>query len=230
MGAEVLTLERSHLCPVIGLAISPDERCAFTTIEFKSTQIYVWDIQTGKLLGHRWVRGNFSRLDAFAAAPAGDRILAAMSDWGWSSAGESRRNWILGWESAKSDELFTLKGHKKKITTIAFSGDGRFAVSGSDDHRLIVWDIIAGKRLHVLAGHAGPISGVAIPLAKQFAVSTSDDGTVRKWDLQTGAPLAVYEYRTGRMTGIAVSPHGTAAVSAAADGTLVAWDLENNEP
>jgi WD40 repeat protein len=231
-GVEFLTLERVHLSPVIGLGISPDGKKAFTTIEFKSMWGFVWDVQTGKLLNRLSFRGInfFSSLDVFVVSPSGNRILAALSDWGQEfkkgRCVDVRRDWIVVWESSRADQLFTLKGHRQTIRAIGFSGDGSIAVSGSEDKRLIVWDIVQGKQLHILRGHKGSVTGVAIPPTTPIAVSTSDDATMRVWDLHSGQQIAAYSCPAGAMTGVVVSPDATMAVSANADGTLGVWNLE----
>jgi WD40 repeat protein len=208
--------------PVIGLAISPDGLSAFTTIEFKSLWVYRWDIATGELL-HQFIPEGTSfaaSLDVFAAAPTENRVLAALSDWGT----DTRRDWIALWESNTGAPLGTLTGHKKTIRAVGFSADGRLAVSGGEDRRLIVWDIVRGARLHTLQGHTKAITGVAILRARPIVVSTSEDGTIRTWDLQTGRPLATHTCPTA-LTGVAVSRDGTVAAAAAADGALGVWNL-----
>jgi NACHT domain- and WD repeat-containing protein len=224
-GAEIQKLERVHHRPVIGLGISPDGRRAFTTIEFEQLNAYVWDIETGALISQ--FSGNYhSRLDAFAAAPHGDRVLVALSDWGWSSEGdESRTDEITVWETVGSRRPRKLRGHNKKVRAIAFSGDGQLAVSGSDDQRLIVWDITGGRRLATLRGHTGPITDVAMPAAGRTAISTSEDGTARLWDLAEARQLTVSSNPEGAIEHVAVSADGSTAVLCSADGSLGVWDI-----
>ena len=45
---------------------------------------------------------------------------------------------------------------------MAVSGDGRRAVSASDDKTLKVWDVESGRELRTLQGHSGRVSGVAV--------------------------------------------------------------------
>jgi WD40 repeat protein len=224
-GAEIEKLQQVHHRPVIGLGISPDGRRAFTTIEFEQMKGYIWDIETGALISQ--FSGSYhSALDVFAVAPAGDRVLVALSDWGWSSdKGESRTDEIAVWEVANSRLVHTLTGHKNRIRAIAFSGDGRLAVSGSDDQRLIVWDLIGGKRLATLRGHTGPVTGVAIPAARRTAISTSEDGTARLWDLADARQLAVSSNPAGAIGHVTVSAEGSTAVLCSADGSLGVWNI-----
>ena len=42
------------------------------------------------------------------------------------------------------------------------SGDGRLAVSASDDKTLKVWDVESGRELRTLEGHSDSVHGVAV--------------------------------------------------------------------
>ena len=52
-------------------------------------------------------------------------------------------------------ELRTLEGHLIRVNGVALSGDGRRAVSASDDQTLKVWDVESGRELRTLRGHSG---------------------------------------------------------------------------
>ena len=53
------------------------------------------------------------------------------------------------------------------------SGDGRLAVSASDDQTLKVWDLDSGRELRTLQGHTGWVHGVALSGDGRLAVSAS---------------------------------------------------------
>ncbi len=42
---------------------------------------------------------------------------------------------------------FTLKGHTDKVTTLAFTRDGKVLASGSDDHTIRLWDTSTGTQI-----------------------------------------------------------------------------------
>jgi predicted GH43/DUF377 family glycosyl hydrolase len=58
---------------------------------------------------------------------------------------------------------------------LALSGDGRIALSASDDKTLTVWDVGSGRELRILSGHSGDAKSVAMSLDGQTAVSASSE-------------------------------------------------------
>jgi small GTP-binding protein len=106
-------------------------------------------------------------------------------------------------------------------------GDGRRALSGSDDATVRVWDAETGACLRTLEGHSGGVNSVALGGDGRRALSGSDDGTVRVWDVETGACLRTLEGHTHRVWSVAWSADGEFAFSGAENGVMRVWDLRD---
>ena len=65
------------------------------------------------------------------------------------------------------------EGHTDRVTSVAFSPDGHFLVSGSDDMTVRLWNIDSGEQVQVLEGHMGAVTSVAFSPNGQFVVSGS---------------------------------------------------------
>ncbi|KAH8587315.1 hypothetical protein B0O99DRAFT_678190 [Bisporella sp. PMI_857] len=122
--------------------------------------------------------------------------------------------------------LQTLEGHTDRVTSVAFSPDGKQIVSGSYDTTVRRWDAVTGQQLlPALEGHTNAVTSVAVsPDGKQI-VSGSYDTTVRRWDAVTGQQLLpALEGHTDTVTSVAVSPDGKQIVSGSDDTTVRRWD------
>ncbi|KIM34762.1 hypothetical protein M413DRAFT_33045 [Hebeloma cylindrosporum] len=76
-----------------------------------------------------------------------------------------------------------------EVKAIAYSSDGNYIVSGSDDNSVRVWDALTGVELKQLNGHTSQVTSVAFSSDGSHIVSGSWDKSVRVWDALTGAEL-----------------------------------------
>src|SRR5688572_26090066 len=89
-------------------------------------------------------------------------------------------------------ELVVQTGHSSDVNSIAYSPDGSFIVSGSNDSSIILWDAHSGLLLRQLMGHKGPVTDVVVSRDGSAIVSSSHDGTVKLWDTKSGAEIRTF--------------------------------------
>ena len=53
--------------------------------------------------------------------------------------------------------VITLRGHEGWVTTVAFSPDGSWIVSGGEDKTIRIWDSHTGKQIRVFEGHSAAL-------------------------------------------------------------------------
>ncbi|MCX8070998.1 MAG: protein kinase [Candidatus Binatia bacterium] len=131
-----------------------------------------------------------------------------------------------------------LVGHSQVVSAVAMSNDGKWVLSGGDDHALLLWDAFAGTAVRSLEGHRANVTALAMTPDGRSAVSGSEDGTVILWDLQRGRPAKSLRL-AGKVFALTLAQDGRFAVVSSAgsdnflgiDGTIVdLWDLEKERP
>ena len=113
------------------------------------------------------------------------------------------------------------------ICTYQFAGDGKRALSDSDDGTARLWDLETGRCLRVLEGHTGNLNTVAWSADQRRALSGSDDRTVRLWELETGRCVRVLEGHTDHVDTVAWSADQRCALSGSSDKSVRLWDVES---
>ena len=90
---------------------------------------------------------------------------------------------IRVWDIASGKTVRTFDEHKAAVKCVAYSPDGRWLASGSNDTSVIIRELATGNVVHTLKGHRNTIYGLAwSPDGTQLA-SSSFDRTVCVWDL-----------------------------------------------
>jgi len=124
-------------------------------------------------------------------------------------------------------------GHTGIISSVAYSPDSRYVLSGSWDRTLRFWDIATGQCLRILEGHTDRVNSVAYSPKGQLVLSASNDQTLRLWDVATGQCLRVFKGHLSYVNAVAFSPCGSFAVSGggdttsfiSTDNTIRLWEL-----
>ena len=120
-----------------------------------------------------------------------------------------------------------LSNANERTTTVAFSPDNRFVLTGSWDNVARLWDLTSSPlSSQKLSGHSKCITSVAFSPDGRFALTGSEDHTARLWDL-TQSPISSQELigHTSWITSVAFSPNGHDALTGSQDTTARLWNL-----
>jgi WD40 repeat protein len=136
------------------------------------------------------------------------------------------------WDLESGAEIALLGTHRCPITAIAFTPDGRVAITasgsalmgGAEYSELKVWDLSETREKFSLSGHTRCVNNVLVT-REGNAVSASDDGTVRVWSLTDGSEVHCLETGLVPVRDVAESPDGKQIAAACVDGKVRVWAL-----
>jgi WD40 repeat protein len=118
--------------------------------------------------------------------------------------------------------LHTLAGHTGGVNGVAFSPDGEWLATASEDLTVMVWDTGTGQGVRKLTGHTAenkgktnrPTGVVAVTFSPQCAparcplAAVGMDGQLIVWDATSGQTLFTYQDKVGGLKSLAYSPDG----------------------
>ena len=122
----------------------------------------------------------------------------------------------------------TLLGHTDRVTSVAYSPDGRSLASAGADGLVILWDPATGLMVRTLRGHATKveIDTLAFRPDGRTLASAGIDGTVQVWDTATGQKLLIQREHTDAVSGLAYQPDGRRFATGGHDATVRIWDVQ----
>jgi WD40 repeat protein len=122
---------------VMGIACSPDGRLALVVTMI---DIQMWDAESGR--GIRKLEGPTGNILTAVFSPDGRRILSGSGSDYLSAdllAQTGPDNTVRLWDAKNGTELARLAGHTGNVNSVAFSSDGKRALSGSRDKTVRLW-------------------------------------------------------------------------------------------
>src|SRR5205814_3289102 len=88
------------------------------------------------------------------------------------------------WEVATGKELRRFE-HGFSVYSVAFSADGKQALSASQDTTIRLWDVATGKELRRFEGHTARVACAVFSPDGERILSCCQDNTIRLWDVAT---------------------------------------------
>jgi WD40 repeat protein len=208
-GRELRTLG-GHTGSITGLAFSPDSRrLASISLLSMAGEVKIWDTQTGAAL-----------LTIPGQAMAGS---VSFSPDGKHIANDSR-DIVRIWDANTGQAGLTLRGHSDSVQHVAYSPDGRFLATASQDGTVKLWNPTTGEEVRTIRGDSGTIQFLAFSADGRRLATGSYDGHLTIWDPATGQDPFTFGDYVSSSHPVAVSADGKWLASGSREGAVKLWD------
>jgi WD40 repeat protein len=134
--------------------------------------------------------------------------------------------------AASSPDIVLQSGHGANISALAFSPDGHYLVSASEDSTLKLWDPESGTEIRTLRGHTNIVTALAVSADSAFIASASLDHTLRVWKAATGETVTVFRGTQPTAYLLKFTPDGSSLITAetvATGSILRIWDIKTGK-
>ncbi len=169
-------------------------------------------------------KGHKADISSVTFSPDGKYILSGSSGEYYDDVNENEIDNIRLWEIGKYNEIRSFKGFRGAITSVVFSHDGRYVISGggelldeSDDETgntarrtIIVWDAVTGTELRrfEVYDEVNIFDFIFSPDARYVLSWGADENVIRIWDLESGKEIKQFKGYKGSITSAIFTPDG----------------------
>ncbi len=155
--------------------------------------------------------GNNAELLALASGPGGVLV-----------AGDAGGN-IYVWDTSSWGLRRVVHDHADRVSSLAFSPDGRWLATGSSDTTVHIWPSDLSSDPMVFKADAGFIHAVAFtPDSQTLAVGTVD-GLLKLWNVRAHREVTALDAHRSILSSIAFSPDGRTLATVSVDQTMRLW-------
>lgn len=189
-------------------------------------KVKLWHLPTAKV--SRLFKGHKSFVQCMAISSDGKYLLTGAGHYDgakWPVDCTARL-----WEVATGKEIRRFEGHTYWVRAVAFSPDGKLALSGGGDATVRLWEVATGKEIRQFKGQSESVWSVSFsPDGRLIAAgvgSTGKDCTVRVWEVETARQIHCFTRHTGSVMTVAFTPDGNQVLSGSDDGTIRLWRLK----
>ena len=221
--------------PIEAVAVGSDGNRLLTGLGTGET--VVWDVEQKAVIRRFGGEGYGVAPDCLAFSPAGPQgtgetsALVCAEDVGSDSGATS----LVLWDLDTGREIRRFEGHTTYVRALAFSPDGRSALSGSQSlpdsavGDLILWDLETGREIRRF-DITHDVANIAMSADGSLALTGSvTDSVAILWDVATGSPIRRFEGHTRPVLNVAFGPQERTVLTASFDGTMILWDIETGE-
>jgi WD40 repeat protein/transcriptional regulator with XRE-family HTH domain len=214
------------------IAISPDGQYVAAGGGYLNAPIYnlvVWELASGEVHCRLEVKNAIPR--SIAISPDSRWLLSGTQ--GNTDIGEINDLTLWDIQTCQFVRRFNMN-ENEDVTGIAFSSDGRWAITGSafsNPNRVILWDIRTGEEIHrfELAGTGfRPIFDVAFGPGDRTILGADVD-SLCLWDVETGEIIRRYTGLSSLPWSYDISSDGNYILAGSDNNEVILWDFNTGQ-
>ncbi|MCO6500577.1 MAG: caspase family protein [Vicingus serpentipes] len=120
-------------------------------------------------------------------------------------------------------------GHYAPVTSIDYSKDGNFIVTGSQDKTIKLWEASSGREIRTFNGHTQPLTNVAFSPDGTKIVSVGYDQIAHVWDVEKGTLLTSFKDSLDEIRNAIFTPDGTQILTGGHHTNAILWGLNGKK-
>jgi WD40 repeat protein/tRNA A-37 threonylcarbamoyl transferase component Bud32 len=181
-------------------------------------EVHLWDAATGDRL---WSTVPLLESEVRAAVfdPKGARFAIGQDN-----------GWVQLYNVSTRRPIGKALRYGSRVTSLAFSPDGRLFVAGGHGSQVVVWDAQAPatRPLHTLE-HPAPVLAVAFSLDSTHIAAGCDDGYAYIWSVsgEAGTRVRTSRRHDGPVRAVAFHPQKSMLVTGGLDGIIRVWNTSD---
>jgi WD40 repeat protein len=216
---------QAHQGAVQDLVFSPDGKRLASASRDRSVKI--WDAGSRELL--LTLPDHPGPIKKIAFRPGGT-WLAAASGQGDAEGGLrlDLPGQIKVWDAYSGQPVFTLEGHMRAVSSVAFAPDKALLASASHDKTIRIWDLNTAKAERILRDHAESVVSLAYSPDGKYLASADEKGAVLIWNTSTWK-TTITGKGLGRLAHVTFSPDGKLLAICRVGAPIVLFQIEQSK-
>jgi WD40 repeat protein len=228
-GYAVRTFE-GHSSRIHSVAFSPGGQYLLSSMHGR---VNCWHVPTGRLVQQFTAPLYDEKMFAKTRFSSGGHVNFAPQSVGFSPDGQTAVS--LGydgtyhaWSLSSGKEDHSGKRHPTRLSSVAYSPDGRYVASRATGN-ILIRSFDKGRIVRTLKGHKKYVTAVAYSPDGRTLLSGDLDGTVKLWSITWGLAIDTFRGHSDAITSIHFSPDGRLAATGSWDSTCRIWDVETGQ-